>query len=90
MARDWHWRVRLALTGEEEMFDKPVNVTVCAYYAGDVIDSDNVMTKLLIDGLKGKLLPEDDPRWVHWVGVRSFKGERDYATITLKEDVDGD
>lgn len=88
MKNKWRLLVRSALTGEEQMFDGPVHITVWAEYKGTPCDVDNVCAKLLIDGLKSYIIPEDDPRYVAGVTCHSRNSKRNYVTL-LVERVDG-
>ena len=56
--------VREVLTGDEEPYQVPVDILVTGYFAEKPQDSDNICDKLYIDALKGRLLNDDDSRWV--------------------------
>lgn len=48
------------------------------------IDSDNVVDKLVIDGLRhAGILREDDPSAIHWAATRCRLGEADQTTVLL-------
>ncbi len=83
----WHALVHEAIGKLEDatMFDGPVNINIWAYYSHHVKDSDNICAKLLIDGLKGKLIQEDDPKWVRTVSVTSTKADVDLVDIEIWE-----
>ena len=68
------WAVRGALNGEEEMFDCPVDIEIVAYYKKDAIDSDNIMAKVYIDALKGRLIKDDDRRYLRRVTTETRMG----------------
>lgn len=77
------WAVRSALNGEEEMFDVPVDIEIVAYYQEDDIDSDNIMAKVYIDSIKGRLIKDDDYRYVRRVTTETRIGApRVMITIT--------
>lgn len=80
-----HWRSRQKLAKEvhelvmayspKKLFKVPVNIRIDAYYKHKHRrDSDNVEAKLLIDGLCGRVIQDDDPRYVHDVTTRSHIG----------------
>lgn len=50
-------------------FDVPVRIAISCTFHGrrTQIDPDNLCAKLVIDGLKGLLLEDDSPTWVHSV-----------------------
>lgn len=56
--------VREVLTGEEELYQVPVDILVTGYFSEKPQDSDNICDKLYIDALKGWLLKDDDRKWV--------------------------
>lgn len=70
-------------------FTKPVDVCVTSYQKGRMIDPDNLYCKGAIDGLKKKLFPDDSPKWIDSVKLRSRKAKTSYVTIQLTP-VEGD
>lgn len=62
--------------GELEMFRVPVDITVLAYMKGQMIDADNICAKMYIDGLKGLVIKDDDPRYVTSVKTVALKDKR--------------
>lgn len=84
LANELHLLVRAALDPDAGMFDVPVDVTVTVYRSV-LIDADNIPAKLLIDGLKGFILRDDDPAWVQSVTTRSRKGKRPHVVIEISE-----
>lgn len=88
MKNEWRLRVKQALDemeGGAQVFERPVNIWAHAYYTGVAIDSDNVCIKLVIDGLKGRVIKNDSPKHVHWVSTRSSRGPEAKVVITIKE-----
>ena len=73
-----HWSKRKALADEVHLltlaaippdavpFDVPVTVTITAYNRKP-LDADNIALKLYVDGMKGRVLHDDD--WRHVVAV---------------------
>lgn len=83
LADEMHLLVRAAIDPDSEPFDVPVDITVTAYYKGALVDADNVASKLLIDGLKGRVLRDDNPTWVRSVTTMSRESKRPYVVIEL-------
>jgi len=96
----WSKRQELARTIHEYMlgslppgwrrFTKPVDITITAYYKNNLHrDSDNIASKLYIDGLKGRLLEDDDTRFVRRVTTEAVNGAgRNEVVIEIKEVTD--
>lgn len=85
-SKDTHWLVRSCLPEQYEMFTVPVNIKIQAHYMHHPTDSDNLCAKIYIDGLKGLVIEDDDPRWLHDVSTRSFTGATsDYVLIQITE-----
>lgn len=87
LADQVHLATRAAIPAEAEMFAGPVNITVTAYRRR-LLDADNVPAKLYIDGLCGRVIEDDTPRWVKDVRTRCRKGEPK-VVIDLVEVPDG-
>lgn len=86
LAKETHWLVRAALPAEYEMFKGPVDIRVQAHYKHHPADSDNVCGKIYIDGLKGLVIEDDDPRYVRDCTTRSVTGCcDDYVVIQIME-----
>lgn len=85
MKNEWRMLVLEALSGEEEMFAVPVHILVVAEYIGNKCDVDNLCTKLVIDGLKGRVICDDDPRYVAAVTSHVPPGthSRNHVTVTI-------
>lgn len=76
-------RVRPAMPATYAKFDCVVDVHVAATFKGTPLDSDNVCAKLYIDVLKGKLLHDDNARYLRRVTTESRHGKTNSVTITL-------
>lgn len=76
-------RIYPAMPANYKLFDCPVDVHVAATFKGTPLDSDNICAKLYIDALKGKLLRDDDPRYVRRVTTESKRGKANSVTIQL-------
>lgn len=65
-ARRVHLAVRVALDPDWPMFDRPVHITVTAYFKNKRVqlDCSNVPSKLYEDGLIDWLIKDDDPQYV--------------------------
>lgn len=61
-----HLAVRVAIDPDEPMFDKPVAITVRAYFKNKSVqlDASNVPAKLYEDGLIDWLIKDDSPQYV--------------------------
>lgn len=66
-----------------KLFDCVVDVHVEATFKGQSLDSDNICAKLYIDALKGKLIRDDDARYIRRVTTESKRGKRNSVTIVL-------
>lgn len=83
MVNDIWWKVQEVLPADVEMFAVPVDVCIVATYKGRIVDSDNIVAKIFVDSLKGKLIRDDDPRYVRRVTTESRKGKANSVTIQL-------
>ncbi len=85
MAEFAHQSVDEALNGVKmTLYATPVNITVVGHFKSRIIDSDNIVSKLLIDSLKGKLIKDDSPQYVRRVTTESVKAEKDYTEIIIE------
>mgnify|MGYP001577334176 CR=1 FL=1 len=80
LAEDIHQKVFLTLKAKFGRKPIPqitykVKIKITAFYKKTHIDSDNIPAKIYIDGLKGSLIPDDDPRYVGPVTTLSCKAE---------------
>lgn len=62
-----HALVRAALDPEDPPFERPVNITVTAWFDKQPQDCDNLASKIYIDGLIGWWLVQDSPLYVRSV-----------------------
>jgi Holliday junction resolvase RusA-like endonuclease len=74
LADEAHLLTLAAIPGDVAPYNVPVDITVTAYNRKP-LDADNIASKLYIDGLKGRLIEDDSPAYVHNVTTRSFKGD---------------
>jgi Holliday junction resolvase RusA-like endonuclease len=84
-AEYWHLLTRSAINRQEVRktpFDKPVVITMLW---NDRLDIDNhaAMGKMIVDAIKGRLINDDNRRWVK--GVCHFFHDEDYILVTIKE-----
>ena len=63
--------VRAYIDPNADMFPGRVDIFVTVYFKSREQDSDNICDKLFIDALKGRVIPEDDKRFVRWAATRS-------------------
>ena len=63
-------------------FDNPVIITL---FWNDRLDIDNhaVMGKMIVDALKGRLINDDNRKWLK--GVCHFFHDEDYILVQIKE-----
>lgn len=88
IADDAHNHVMVALAGMEyEMIDYPVDILTIAHLVRK-IDADNVCDKILIDGLKGKVLKDDSRKYVHKVSTVCYKSDHDYTEMIITKSLD--
>ena len=84
----WHNLVRMCcphITPTNLQF--PVTLTVIAYCKGRLLDCSNVSAtaKLIEDGLKGTILPDDTPEYVSKVILMSRKAKEDSVEVIIEE-----
>lgn len=85
MAYEAHSQVRCAvIESGAKMLEAPVEIEVVAHLKRRV-DPDNLMAKILIDGLKGLVIPDDTPEHVLSVKTRVVKADRNFAEIIIRE-----
>lgn len=85
LAKTWHVLTVNALPADYQLYTVPVDIWVTAYYTGRACDADNVCAKLVIDGLKGKVIRDDDPRYVVNVTTRSVHYRQDLVVVDIEE-----
>lgn len=78
-----HWSVRADeaqrvhdlvvahLPRKYEMYKEKVDIFIMAYFKNRPFDSDNIISKLYIDGLKGRVIEDDKHSLVGFVASRS-------------------
>ena len=84
-ARYWHALTRAAMSKAQvrrRPFEKPVVIT---FLWNDKLDLDNhsVMGKMIVDGLKGKLINDDTRRWVK--GIEHYWHDDDCIKVIIQE-----
>lgn len=84
-ARYWHaltWAAMTKAKVRKRPFDKPVVIT---FLWNDALDIDNhaIMAKMIIDGLKKKLINDDSKRWVK--GVENYWHDEDCIKVIIQE-----
>ena len=84
-ARFWHALTRAAMSKAQvrrRPFDKPVVIT---FLWNDRLDLDNhsIMSKMIIDALKGRLINDDTRRWVK--GIEHYWHDEDYIKVIIQE-----
>lgn len=61
---DAKWVLLAAIPPDAEMIEGKVHITITSFFDAHPIDADNVCVKYYIDGLKGRIIPNDDIRYV--------------------------
>lgn len=88
LSRDWKLLVKDAVRRRPVSWPfgvSKVNVHITTYRSGKVIDSDNVIDKFAIDGLRAaKVIPDDDPRYVKWAATRCEPAKKDRTVIVIE------
>lgn len=54
-----------------EKLSYPVSIKMTVYFDKRPLDADNICAKIFVDGLKGWLLPDDNPTYVQSVTTES-------------------
>lgn len=82
-----HWLVRAKIDPDEPMFERPVNITVTAYFRSHPFDASNILIKLYEDGLKKRLIADDGPRYVRSVtAISRVDRKRPRVEILIEEE----
>lgn len=84
-AEYWHLLTRSAMNKEgvrRRPFDKPVEIS---FLWNDRLDIDNhaVMGKMIVDAMKGRLINDDNRRWLK--GIYHGFHDEDYILIQVRE-----
>lgn len=83
-----HLAVRVAVDPNDQKFDKPVAITVRAYFKDkrSQLDASNITAKLYEDGLIGWLIEDDNPQHVQSMTTISLiDRENPRVEIEIKE-----
>ena len=74
------------MTGEEQMFDVLVDITITAYFDKRPLDASNICAKLYEDAIKGWLIVDDSPKYVRSVRtVSEIDKQRPRVEIEVAE-----
>lgn len=84
-AEFWHLLTRSNMNRQEvgsTLFENPVEIS---FLWNDRLDIDNhaVMGKMVVDALKGRLIHDDNRRWVK--GVCHYFHDEDYILVQVRE-----
>ena len=84
-ARYWHsltWAAMAAARTRKRPFDKPAVIT---FRWNDNLDLDNhsMMAKMIVDGLKQRVIQDDTRRWVK--GIEHYWHDKPYIEIIVQE-----
>jgi len=71
-----HEAVWYAIPAGTRPFKRRVDITVRAYFRSKALDSDNIPAKLYIDGLRGRVIVDDDRRYVRAVTTQSMRDKQ--------------
>ena len=84
-AEFWHLLTRSAMNKQEvrrKPFEKPVEIS---FLWNDKLDLDNhaVMGKMIVDGMKGRLINDDNRTWLK--GIYHGFHDEDYILVQIRE-----
>lgn len=82
-ARYWHALTWAAMSrARKRPFEKPVVIT---FLWNDSLDLDNhsMMAKMIVDGMKGKLIRDDSRKWLK--GIEHYWHEEDCIKVIIQE-----
>ena len=84
-AEFWHLLTRSAMNKQEvrrKPFEKPVEIS---FLWNDKLDLDNhaVMGKMIVDGMKGRLINDDNRKWLK--GIYHGFHDEDYILVQIRE-----
>jgi Holliday junction resolvase RusA-like endonuclease len=85
LANAIHLLVRSAVPDGFIPFDNLVDIHITAEMKGPVMDSDNVVAKVYIDGLRPHVIHDDDGKWVRRVTTEAVKAKENKVTIRVVE-----
>ena len=78
-----HGLVRLAIGNEPDIIESRVDIEVVVYFDKYPYDPCNIPAKLVIDGLLGIWLVDDNPKYVRSVTTRS-EVDKDHPRLEMK------
>ena len=81
----WHWLTLAAMNAQDirrTPFKLPVAVT---FYWNDRLDIDNhaIMGKMIVDAMKGRVIEDDNRRWLKSVSHKFH--DEDYIQVEIRE-----
>lgn len=79
-----HQEVAVALQENAKKFKVPVDIKITAYL-NRIIDPDNLCSKIIIDGLKGKIIEDDTSKFVNSVTTMTRKAASNFVEIEITE-----
>jgi len=68
---------------EGVLFLSPVNITLTFPFDGVDIDNHTYFSKCVVDCLKGLVIKDDNPKWVH--GINQRFGKRENILVEVQE-----
>lgn len=83
LKNDIKLRVRHAIDPNRSPFTVPVFILYIAQYKNHPVDSDNMLTKMFTDGLKGWLIVDDDLNYVVGTAAIPVMGDSNNVTIYI-------
>lgn len=86
--QSWMLSVISVIDPDSAGFVNPVDICVTSYQAGRLIDPDNLYVKGVIDGIKSRMFPDDSPKWVDSVKLRSRKDKANPRVEIVIESVE--
>ena len=72
-----HQLVKYHIKPEHYLFKKKVDISITTYFKKRPLDSDNTSAKLYVDGLKGRVIENDSPKYVGFVSTKSMVDKSD-------------
>lgn len=67
-----HWMIHILNQKEKPLLKHIVDIAMHVYFKSRPLDADNIMAKMYIDGLKGKVIVDDSPKYVRSVTTVSL------------------
>lgn len=81
----WHWLTTANMDAQDVRripLKKPVYITF-RWHDGLDVDNHAIMGKMIADALKGRVIENDDQRYVR--GVSHFVHDKDYISVEIRE-----